>query len=313
MSVSWEEKKKRVGRLKERDKQLLDELMADPRFNLAQTAKNLNLEEGYVRSILTRIFKVLGVPEDVEDKRGYVFTEYKEVYKGQPEEIPEPVKPPVSIVPIPPKKRVEPEPEPEPEVIHIHLPPPEPKPEEPRIFVTPPPARRSSGVGTVVTILIVAVVIIGIVAVLGSQNNQSNSPSSLPVSKSIFTTSSKILMQLHDMGTMTDMWCSDTVTDCSVATVLLFNKSNDRKSISIDNTRFSLSDSKGNSYTVFRVGIDPLDMKGTWPTTATLDISQMKSIQICFYGKDPRNDNVTSLILTISNFEGISMIQLIDD
>lgn len=81
MSDNFDQKKQRVKLLNERQKQILNVLIDDPKFNLVQTAKDFNLDEGYVRSILSSIFRDLGVPEGTKDKREYVIREYKEAYK----------------------------------------------------------------------------------------------------------------------------------------------------------------------------------------------------------------------------------------
>lgn len=82
MSLSSVRKRENLRKLKDREIELLDELMKDPLFNLVQLAKNINITEGYARTKLTTLFKLLeaySVPED--KRREWVYKEYREEYR----------------------------------------------------------------------------------------------------------------------------------------------------------------------------------------------------------------------------------------
>lgn len=94
MSGISSEKITRLQSLDEREKIVLDFIMADQNVKIRDVADKMAISEVYARGFLTNVYKKLGVPETERDKRGYIFREYSEAYK-KPTII---VKPPPSKV-----------------------------------------------------------------------------------------------------------------------------------------------------------------------------------------------------------------------
>lgn len=71
----------RFDRLNERERKILDELMANPSVKIREVCDRLGEPEQTVRGALTSLYKKLDIPESERDKRGFLVREYQEAYQ----------------------------------------------------------------------------------------------------------------------------------------------------------------------------------------------------------------------------------------
>ena len=76
-----EDKKANLQSLTEREREILDYIMAEKDIKILEIANRMHLGESTTRNSLSDIFKKLGVPERESDKRGYIVREYSEAYR----------------------------------------------------------------------------------------------------------------------------------------------------------------------------------------------------------------------------------------
>jgi len=81
MSEFLNDKISKLESLDEREKAILDFIMADVNVKIVDIANQIHLGESTTRNILTSIFNKLGVPDNERDKRGFVVREYSEAYR----------------------------------------------------------------------------------------------------------------------------------------------------------------------------------------------------------------------------------------
>jgi hypothetical protein len=81
MSEFFREKIVKLESLDEREKVILDFIMADVNVKIVDIANQIHLGESTTRNTLSGIFTKLGVPADERDKRGFVVREYSEAYR----------------------------------------------------------------------------------------------------------------------------------------------------------------------------------------------------------------------------------------
>jgi DNA-binding CsgD family transcriptional regulator len=155
MSDISDAKKARLQSLDEREKAVLEYIIANKDVKIIDIANKLHFAESTTRNILTSIFTKLEVPERERDKRGYLVSEYAETFRGQDEKLPE-VKPTSEIPSTPPQIPSKP-------------------PEEPKINITPP-GRRVNPTALVIGILggfaLISVCVIGVLLFIIFRLNQ---------------------------------------------------------------------------------------------------------------------------------------------
>lgn len=67
--------------LNDRERKILDEIMANPSVKIREVCDRLGEPEQTVRGALTSLYKKLDIPETERDKRGFLVREYQEAYQ----------------------------------------------------------------------------------------------------------------------------------------------------------------------------------------------------------------------------------------
>lgn len=275
MSTNLAEKIQILRGLDEKHKDVLDALMADKGFKVPTLADRLGYQVSTVRNFLTDIYKVCGVPEGEEDKRGWIVREYSEAYLKMDVVIPPPSEP---------KKETPP-----------------PPTIEPRINVAPQaPRTNRSRIGLIVGLIVVSAITIGILyAIIQSLN----SPKGGISESGSYSTSQKITLDVgvYLWGGFYGWAICDTNEDYWSQSLTVENSSGHDYDLSISHAKFSLVDSFGNSYELLSAKImgDPTEDKDN----RTIASGHSAGIMLCWLGRVSESgaDYVNLKIMDLTN------------
>ncbi len=344
MSLTLEEKKKNIKGLKKREKQILDQIMIDPLFNLVKFAKSIFISPEWARSNQTTLFKALKAPKELSDdgykKREWVHSEYHEAYYSKVEIPPVPIaekpqdteeilkklfkgalsEPETPKIPIddPITEKIPPLPS------FDTLPPSfsdklgngSPSVNEPKINVSPPPARVNRTpifiIGSII-ISVIAVVILGVIIFI------INLPSGLSATTNSVDPYGNHLPQGYElefydvdygngitvMVTSGPLGCVNLPRPVYALTIGLTNNGNQDVTVTSQPEMFALTDNNGKSYRLLDHGIV---LSGTELSKAprTLIAGDVGfSILTCWYGEDLITSHETYLDLRINGLFGL--------
>lgn len=207
---------------------VLNALMLDKDFKLPALASQLGYQVSTVRNFLTDIYKACGVPESVEDKRGYIVREYSEAYlkKDLPSEEEKPTE----------------EREDESQEHRFDNP-----TEKPVIHITPPPPRRR--IELILSIIVVAIITIIVLSAINNKIPPTNPTDNQPPFQGYYGAFQDIyLLTGVTMYAARSAGVCDTEEDYWAMALTINNDSGHDYDMGISGTEFSLVDSFGRSY-----------------------------------------------------------------